>query len=30
MELAPTGVLGVFAQMGGRVAAWGRMELVAL
>lgn len=29
-ELAPAGVLGVFAQMGGRVAAWGRMELVAL
>ncbi|MCM0756852.1 UPF0280 family protein [Desulfovibrio aminophilus] len=29
-ELAPAGVLGVFAQMGGQVAAWGRVELVAL
>ena len=29
-ELEPAGVLGVFAQMGGQVAAWGRVELVGI
>jgi len=29
-ELAEVGVLGVFAQMGGQVGAWGQVELVGL
>lgn len=29
-ELEAVGVLGVFAQMGGQVAAWGRVELVGI
>ena len=29
-ELAPKGLEGVFAQAGGKLAVWGKMELVAL
>jgi hypothetical protein len=29
-ELAPAGVLGVFAQVGGKIGVWGDMELAAL